>query len=356
MKITFVCPPPSLSGGLRVVATHAERLRARGHDVLVVAPRRRPVDWKRRLKALMRGRRPAVPPPATHLHRMQAELKLLDHPGPVTDADLPDADAVIATWWETAFAVAALSPAKGRKFYFIQHHEVHPHLPSHISAGSYHLPLRKIVISNWLRDVMADVYGDADVALVRNSVDTELFHAGPRGRQAAPTVGLMYSTKEFKGVRVALEAIGKARRRHSSLQVVAFGVQPVSPDLPLPPGSRFFRRPAQEELRRIYASCDVFLTASRSEGFGLPVLEAMACRCPVVATRTGCAPDVIEDGVNGFLADIDDVDGLAEGLGRVLDRPEADWRRMSEAAFAEVANYSWDDAAAAMEAALRDRA
>ena len=354
MKITFVTPSPNLSGGLRVVAIHADRLRARGHEVVVVAPRQQAPGWKARVKALARGRWLPAPSQASHYDRMAAELRLLDHPGPVTDADVPDADVVIATWWETAFAVAALSSSKGRKVYFVQHHEVHSHLPSHISAGSYHLPLRKITISGWLRDIMAEHYGDADVALVPNSVDINLFHAPPRGRQPVPTVGLMYSGTPFKGVDVAFAAIAQLRRAYPAIQVVAFGTDPPLPALPLPAGCRFFLQPAQEELRDIYAMCDVFIAASRSEGFGLPILEAMACRCPVVATRTGCAADVIRDGVNGFVAEVGDAEGLAEGLRRIIDLSEPEWRQASDAALAQVASYSWDDAAMLFERALSE--
>lgn len=355
MKIVFVCAPPGLHGGQRVIATYADLLAERGHEVIVAAGRARAQTWRDRARRLVRGgKRPTVFE-TTHFARLKrAELRLLDHDGPVRAADIPDADVVVATWWETAFAVAALPAAKGRKFYFIQHHEVHPHLPAHITAGSYHLPLKKLVIAGWLKDAMRDLYGDPDAVLTPNGVDLDLFDAPPRGRRPAPTVGIMYAPVPFKGLDVALDAIGRLRRRRPDLQVVAFGKRPPIPRCPLPPATRYFQNPAQEEIRGIYASCDLFLSASRSEGFGLPILEAMACRCPVVSTRTGCGPDVIRDGENGWLADIDDADGLAAGMERILDLSDADWRRMSEAARVQASSFTWDDATRLFEAALRE--
>jgi glycosyltransferase involved in cell wall biosynthesis len=47
----------------------------------------------------------------------------------------------------------------------------------------------------------------------------------------------------------------------------------------------FEQSPAQDKIRDIYAQCDVWVTASRTESFNLPVMEAMVCRAPVVATR-----------------------------------------------------------------------
>jgi len=181
LKITFLGPPANHSGGERVIAIHADHLRAHGHDVTVVAGRHRAPGWKDHVRAWRRGKTLPRPPKATHYDRMQAPLHVLGHDGPITAADVPDADVVIATWWETAFMAAALPPEKGRKIYFVQGHEVHDTLRTHLSAGSYRLPLKKITISGWLRDFMADRYGDRDVALVPNSVDTELFHAPPRG-------------------------------------------------------------------------------------------------------------------------------------------------------------------------------
>ena len=98
--------------------------------------------------------------------------------------------------------------------------------------------------------------------------------------------------------------------------------------------------------------CDVFAAGSRSEGFGLPILEAMACRCPVVATRTGCAPDVIEDGVNGFVVDVGDAAAMGARLADVLDLDAARWQAMSEAALERVLPYTWDEAALLFERVL----
>ncbi len=353
MKITFVTPPANLSGGLRVVAIYADLLRARGHEVVVVAPRHRAPRWTTRLRALARGRWLKTPPQTSHYDRMQAELRLCDHAGPITDADVPDADVVIATWWETAFMVAQFPVSKGRKFYFVQHHEVHPNLPVHLSAGSYLLPLRKITISSWLVETMRNLYGDAEVALVPNSVDHAQFFAPERGRQSVPTVGLMYSRTHFKGVDISLRAIEIARQTRPDLRVIAFGTEAPDRKLPLPRGSEFYLRPAQDRLREIYAACDVWLCGSRAEGFHLPPSEAMACRTPVISTRVGGPMDVIENGINGYLVDVEDVDGLARGLRQVFDLSESEWQGMSDAALASVQSYGWEAAAELFEAALR---
>lgn len=352
MKITFISPAPNLSGGQRVIATYADFLLERGHDVTVVARRNPLPTLKTRVRQLVRGNGLAAPPLETHFDRMRAQLLIPFHYGPIVADDVPDADVVIATWWETAFEIVHFPPSKGRKIYFIQHHEVHQHMPSHISGATYLLPLKKITIASWLVDTMRDLYGDDDVALAPNGVDHGLFFAPERERQPVPTVGLMYSPTHFKGVDISLRAIEFARRTHGDLRVVAFGAQPVTSRLPLPAGTEFHLSPPQTFLREIYASCDVFLTASRSEGFGLPILEAMACRTPVIATLTGCAKDVIDEGLNGHVVDVEDAEALGERLSQVLSMHGPDWKAMSRAAHLKSMGYNWSEASALFEEAI----
>jgi glycosyltransferase involved in cell wall biosynthesis len=265
---------------------------------------------------------------------------------------VPASDVVVATWWETAFAVQALPPEKGTKVYFVQHHEVHEHLPAHISAGSYYLPMKKITIAGWLRDTLQNVYGAADVPVVHNSVDHEQFHAPPRPRRLVPTIGFMYAQRLFKGANLAKEAVKQARRKIPDLKVVAFGAPTAREGKELPEGTRYFRQPPQERLREIYAMCDGWLMPSHSEGFALPILEAMACRTPVISTRTGIAPDIIEEGRNGYLVNPGDVKGMADRIVRLLSQDQASWSDMSEAAHTTATRRTWQDAAREFEAIL----
>jgi N-acetyl-alpha-D-glucosaminyl L-malate synthase BshA len=68
----------------------------------------------------------------------------------------------------------------------------------------------------------------------------------------------------------------------------------------------------QDQVVPLLSAADVFLLPSEQESFGLAALEAMACELPVVASRVGGLPEVIEDGVSGFLCPEDDLDGMAE--------------------------------------------
>lgn len=354
VKITFLCPEISQGGGSRVIAIYAGKLLEMGHDVTVVSRQPKPVSWQRRLLDRLQGRPVPGDPKArtVHFDFLGDRHRWLPWKWPVDVGDVPDGDILIATWWRTAFEVAMMPPEKGAKAYFIQHHEVHDHLPQDLSSGSYRLPLQKITIADWLVDTMAKVYGDTNVVKVENSVDTDLFIAPPRERNARPRVGFLYSKSTFKGVDISLTAIEIARQRFPDLQVMAFGTTPPVDALPLPKGTEYHLDPAQSRLRDLYASCDVWLCGSRAEGFHLPPLEAMACRTPVVATRVGGAVEAVTEGVNGHLVEIEDSATLGARLIDVLSLVPEDWRAMSDAAYARAHAYTWDTAAAEFEAAL----
>jgi glycosyltransferase involved in cell wall biosynthesis len=351
MKITFITPGWGNSGGDRVVAIYAERLQRRGHKVLVVAPAKGRPSLLTHIKHAFRGERAIEDEEPTFLADC-VPRKRSQRPGSVTSADVPDADVVIATWWETAEWVAALPPQKGAKAFFIQHYEAFEYVPKDRVDAVWRLPLQKITISKWLVDLAAR-FGDTDVVLIPNSVETSQFNAPARGKNAVPVVGMLYSDVPWKGTDVCLAAIGKLPY---PVRIVAFssGVKVPGDNgtPPLPADADFHYRPAQDLIPKLYARCDVWLCGSRGEGFHLPPLEAMACRCPVVSTAVGGPVDIIEDGVNGYVVPCEDSDALADRLQRVLGLPDAAWRQMSDAALQTAVHYTWDDATALFETAL----
>jgi glycosyltransferase involved in cell wall biosynthesis len=354
MRVSFVLPNANLGGGTRVIALFAEHLQKRGHDVLVVSTPPRPPRLREQVRSLVRGngwpRR--LRSWHTHLDDRDVPQHVIDRSRPIVDADLPDADIVIATWWETAEWVARLGPRKGVKAYFIQQYEANFGQPEDQVAATWRLPMQKIVCSQWLANLARDLFGDSTAIVTPNGIDLDLFHAPPRGKQSRPTVGLMYSTAPVKACDVALATVAKAAQHVPDLHLRAFGLQQPVSWLPLPPGTDYMRQPLQSRLREIYAACDVWICTSRSEGYHLPPHEAMACRCPVVSTRVGGPIELVDEGVNGYLVDVGDVDTLVARLVDVLTLSEPSWRQMSNAALATAKRFTWHDATDRFEEAL----
>ena len=76
----------------------------------------------------------------------------------------------------------------------------------------------------------------------------------------------------------------------------------------------------QDQVEEKLGMADILLMPSELESFGLAALEAMACECVPIATRTGGVPEVIEHGVSGFLAEVGDVDTMARYANRITQR------------------------------------
>lgn len=76
------------------------------------------------------------------------------------------------------------------------------------------------------------------------------------------------------------------------------------------------------QIPRLYQALDLYLLGSREEGGPQSVLESLASGVPFVGTRVGLAPDVIQNGLNGILVDIENVEGLANAVAILINDPE----------------------------------
>lgn len=342
VKITFILPVATVSGGTRVVATYARLLMARGHEVTVISHRQTFTPAQRLVRTLRRQPLAGAQPRTELLDFLGPRHVIVDQDRPESLAAVPDADVVVATWWHTAEWVARMPPAKGRKFYLIQDYEIFEYTPVDRVAATYRLPLRKLAVSGYIRDTIAAKHGVTDVEVLPNGVDLDQFRAPPRQKGQPLTVGFLYTPNPRKRAGLAVEAAVAARAAIPDLRVRAFAAKPPKAEGDLPDWIDLRIAPPQDEIPGVYAACDLWLFSSGAEGFGLPVLEAMACRTPVAATRAGAAPDIV-DGRNGVL-----VDGTPAAFAREIRRfdamPGAEWRAWSDAAWETAQGYGWDRA------------
>lgn len=343
MKITFVLPHGGLAGGVRVIAIYARALHERGHHVEIVHGHEPTGGWRDAVRQLVRGRLPARPPRGpSHLDGLPLPVREVDLASGRLERALPDADLIIASWWETAELVGRLPPRKGKHVYFVQHDET-VFYPTDAAmrervTATLRQPMHRIAVAGWIPEVARHRGVVGPFAIVPNGVDTDRFSTPPRGKQNTPTVGMMYGMIHAKGSDVGFAAVERARREVPTLRFVCFAME--EPAIPMPAGTEFHLRPAQDVIPKLYASTDAWLFTSRSEGFGLPVLEAMACRTPVIGTRAGVAPDVVSEG-GGVLIDIDDADAMARAIVEFARLSEPQWQERSAQARRLAERHTW---------------
>jgi glycosyltransferase involved in cell wall biosynthesis len=356
LRISWVLPEANLSGGVKSNRLIAEAMMRRGHSVTLYLPKDSgkawPMPWRvrqfsRRVQAEIELRRS----PAHHL--MVSSVPIVAVEGDTVRAEhLPDADVVIGTWWRTMEWLRDYPASKGRHAYFIRHHELFGGPKDRVIA-TYRQASIKLVIARWLQRVMAADYGDTNSILVPNGVDHTQFGALPRAKNDVPTIGFMYGgAVTWKDAPTAIEAIRLVQQRLPQARVVSFGSSPWLSSHPSPANMEFHCKPAQTLIPELYRKCDVWLMPSTSEGFGMPGIEAAACRCPVVSTRCGGPEDYVIDGVTGRLVPVGDARAMADAALEVLSLDRAAWERMSEASQARALEFDWDASAKLLEAGL----
>jgi len=106
----------------------------------------------------------------------------------------------------------------------------------------------------------------------------------------------------------------------------------------------------QMDMSALYRAADAFMFPSFYEGFGLPVLEAMACGCPVITANNSSLPEVGGDAAE--YCDAHDVDSIADAMRRVLSSAELR-EQMTQRGFAQAAKFSWKQTAEQTAAVYR---
>jgi hypothetical protein len=105
----------------------------------------------------------------------------------------------------------------------------------------------------------------------------------------------------------------------------------------------FLGRVSDEDLLLLYNTADLFVFPSIFEGFGLPVLEAMTCGCPVITSNIASLPEVAGNAC--VLVNPDDVDNLKDEIIKVLESGELK-DKMRNNGLRQASNFSWDNSAA----------
>jgi N-acetyl-alpha-D-glucosaminyl L-malate synthase BshA len=181
------------------------------------------------------------------------------------------------------------------------------------------------------RDTYRALDVQRDIRVIPNFVDTNRYRRLPPAelrRQICPSgryEKLIVHTSNFRPVKRA-EAVVEIFKRiratvRARLVLVGDGpdlakVSRLTQDLKL--GQDVVALGEQDQVVPLLSVADLFLLPSQQESFGLAALEAMACGVPVIASRVGGLPEVIDDGVDGYLKDPEDLQGMAEQALTVL--------------------------------------
>lgn len=209
---------------------------------------------------------------------------------------------------------------------------------------------------------------------LHNGVD-ERFFMEPTGVRDGRTVLFIGRLSPEKGIHVLLEAFAHVRRECPDARLVIVGPNDLAPKQFVDPfrkdpafngqdhlfanpgayldllkrraseigGVEFAGSVPNSDICKYHAAASLFVFPSIwHEPFGIPLIEAMAAGLPVVATKAGAFPEIVEDGATGFLVERGDAGELAKAIARLL-LDETARERMGEAGRQRVAQrFTWD--------------
>jgi N-acetyl-alpha-D-glucosaminyl L-malate synthase BshA len=203
-------------------------------------------------------------------------------------------------------------------------------------------------ISRYLRDATYETFSNrCQIEVIYNFIDAEYYRRSPNDslNQALAPDGekiiLHISTfRPIKRITDCIQVLARIKSLETGsgsplrVKLVMCGDGPERADaetlaarLGVERSVEFVGKQPQSRIRDYLSAADLFLLPSESESFGLSALEAMACEVPVIATRVGGVPEVVEEGGCGYLFDLGDVNAMAETAVRVL-RDEDERKRL----------------------------
>lgn len=237
--------------------------------------------------------------------------------------------------------------------------EWHEPLPRHAVWKYRHLLRRAhavITVSEASRREIIDAYGvpPEKITVIHNGLAEpfrrQAWEVGERPRSERPFILSVCAIIPKKNLIGILEAFAMVRAEGMPHRLVHVGprgwgyeaVQRRMRELGLEPHVEFKGVVSTEELVQFYSAADAFVFPSFHEGFGLPILEAMACGCPVITSNCSAMPEVA--GEAAILVNPHDSQSIARALHHIIS-DDITRRRLIERGRQRARQFSWERAA-----------
>jgi glycosyltransferase involved in cell wall biosynthesis len=264
----------------------------------------------------------------------------------------------VATFWRTASVVAA-NCYEGEGYYLIQDIESRFYKEPETQEAvlrTYEFPLQMLVESRWVEQQLLGL--GKTCYYVGLGIDHDVFkiQSGTKRRKNcvlinAPRMNILW---ELKGMDILKEVITRVASQLPDVEIISFSPEEAGLEMH---GINYkhWAFPTDEQVALLYNIATCFLITSRHEGFCLPALEAMACGCPVVATRADGNEEFCLHEQTCLLADQKDPDEIANAVLRILSK-EYLATRLSRRGWEMAQRYRWENVISSLIHVLRLRA
>lgn len=214
-----------------------------------------------------------------------------------------------------------------------------------------------IAVSNQVaREFAAIGISKKRMEVIPNGINLDDYKNMPSGKKFRERYGLedekivltIGRLEKIKGFQCLIKALPKISEQISNVKIVIAGpeydygneLRRLSKEIGVEENVIFSGLMNKDDKKEALAAADVVVVPSIYEGFGVVLLEAMAAKRPVIATKTGAAPEIIEDGMTGLLVEIGNTEQLASLIAKVLKNSQFA-KELSANAKIEVEKYDW---------------
>lgn len=342
MTISFIFPHPvpGATGGYKVIFEYANRLVAEGHKINIIYGgslffSQKTMYFKltnciRYIQKQIQGYSCRSWFPIDKRIKEHLTLSL-------NYRHVPKSDIYVCTSPYTAMYVKDYPTDK--KFYFIQDYEKWGNITDDILRDTYHYPLRKITISNWLLSIITQEEKEA-CELIINGFDQKDFRQYiPIDKKRKLEVTMLYHTMERKDCQCGFDALYIVKQKYPMLKVNLFGVPPRPQELP--DWYHYYQSPDKATLNRIYNEAAIFIGTSQVEGWGLTIGEAMLCEAAVACTDNPGYLEMAKDNVTALVSPIKDSKALAENIIRLIENDELR-TRIAQTGHEFISHFTWE--------------
>jgi glycosyltransferase involved in cell wall biosynthesis len=336
MKISFILAGDATSGGIKAPIQAASELLQRGHNVrLLVNHKQESVKAHIRYLYLRMRYHNSV----SWLQLFKGKIeRFID----LKQCKFEENEVVVAHGWWAQIELRQL-----KENGIIKVHYIHGVVKNDLAKDAWNENVPKIAVASYLRDAVKEISGQEVLAVIPNGIDTtKYFPSVPENQRNG--VGTIFGMGYHKDPQTVLSVLQELHRTRPEVPLRVFGACRKPKEISR---QQYLRLPSLEKARQIYSLSLVWFLGSRSEGFSLPVLEAMACGCAVVATDCGGPRDIITDGDNGFLVGVGDAKQITDRIKMLLDDPELR-QQFVQKSRETVNKFSWNSSVNELEKVL----
>jgi glycosyltransferase involved in cell wall biosynthesis len=250
--------------------------------------------------------------------------------------------------YKIRFAVPILGRLLGVQKNFAMVHSMHA--PKKLSTRRFVFNnySRIFAVSNAVRDcliqagVKPKIISTHYLGLFGNRIKSQKQHCKLREDFGIPMNSIVMACiafdTPFKGLDILLKALANVYRKHPEIHLIIIGVDPAKSALPgqvaeLGLDNCVHWAGVRDKGWKILNAADLYIQPSRfGEGLSIAILEAMALKLPVIATRVAGQVEAVIDGENGYLAEPGDVNSLTDTIEHLLAEKD-NWKKLGDAGY-----------------------